>query len=243
MLIEQPIMVYGDPQTEDGFVRIATELYEALLEYDFSKNQLKIVMAIIRKTYGYNKKSDNISANQLSKLTNIERANVFRTLKELVNFNILIKNDDGFIQNLTINKYYKTWQTSVIVTPSVKLIPSVTVTPKLVSNSPKTSVTVTPTIDNTIDNRQLYVEILSHLNLKVNRDYKPVKSNINFIEARIKEGYTKDDCIHVIEVKCHQWLKDKNMNQYLRPATLFNATKFSQYHAEQKIIKPNGVVL
>jgi hypothetical protein len=36
----------------------------------------------------------------------------------------------------------------------------------------------------------------------------------------------------VIAKKCREWLHDEHMNEYLRPATLFNRTKFAQYQGE-----------
>ena len=89
--------------------------------------------------------------------------------------------------------------------------------------------------DNTKD---ISVECLNYLNEKTERNYKPVKSNLNFIVCRLKEGFTKEDVISVIDSKCSQWIADDKMNQYLRPATLFNATKFSQYAGELTSNKP-----
>ena len=51
------------------------------------------------------------------------------------------------------------------------------------------------------------------------------------ITGRLKEGYTADDMIRVIDDKCQVWLADEKMQEYLRPKTLFNATNFSQYAA------------
>lgn len=83
--------------------------------------------------------------------------------------------------------------------------------------------------------------ILMHLNNKVNRNYKPVKANLSLINARLKDGFSLDDLINVIDVKTSQWLKDEKMKYYLRPATLFNAEKCSQYAAE-KIEQPKARV-
>lgn len=72
-------------------------------------------------------------------------------------------------------------------------------------------------------------EILSYLNEKSFKNFQPTDSNLKLITARLKEGATKKDCIIVINSKVQEWISDPKMNQYLRPATLFNATKFSQY--------------
>ena len=48
----------ASPQCENGHVRIADELYEAILKADFSKRELLVVLTVIRKTYGYRKTMD-----------------------------------------------------------------------------------------------------------------------------------------------------------------------------------------
>lgn len=75
-------------------------------------------------------------------------------------------------------------------------------------------------------------EILSYLNEKAGKAYEPVKVNIDLIEARLKEGATTDVLREVVDRKCAQWL-GKEQEIYLRPATLFNRTKFAQYQGER----------
>ena len=75
-------------------------------------------------------------------------------------------------------------------------------------------------------------KILDFLNEKTGRAYRPVAVNLEFIRARLKEGYTEDECRMVIAKKAREWLGDDAMAVYLRPATLFNRTKFNQYIGE-----------
>jgi len=75
------------------------------------------------------------------------------------------------------------------------------------------------------------LEILNFLNEKTGRNYQPVKSNLSMITARLKE-YSKTQLRQVIAKKCREWGTDEKMEQYLRPATLFNATKCAQYVGE-----------
>ncbi|EPK2203831.1 replication protein [Klebsiella pneumoniae] len=56
---------------EDGFTRIANELLEAVMHAGLSQHQLLVFMAVMRKTYGFNKKSDWVSNEQISVLTGI----------------------------------------------------------------------------------------------------------------------------------------------------------------------------
>ena len=76
------------------------------------------------------------------------------------------------------------------------------------------------------------VQILEFLNFKTGRNYQPVKANIEMIKARLKDGATVDELRMVVAKKCREWATDEKMNEYLRPATLFNRTKFAQYQGE-----------
>lgn len=74
--------------------------------------------------------------------------------------------------------------------------------------------------------------ILEFLNTKTGRAYQPVDANLDFVVARLKEGATPAQCRQVIAKKAREWLGDEKMAEYLRPATLFNKTKFAQYVGE-----------
>lgn len=118
MQLEQALANYnGSPQKENGYTPIANELLEAVLLFNFTKRQLQIVLAVMRMTYGYSKKSDALSGWQISKLTDIDRSHVSKTIQELINLNVLIKHQIGrishgiLVNELSINKYYDTWIT------------------------------------------------------------------------------------------------------------------------------------
>ncbi len=77
-------------------------------------------------------------------------------------------------------------------------------------------------------------EILDFLNAKTGRSYRFVEANVGLIIARLKSGVTVANCRGVIARKCTQWQGDEKMEKYLRPATLFNKTKFEQYLGERE---------
>lgn len=72
-------------------------------------------------------------------------------------------------------------------------------------------------------------EVLGYLNAKAARSFQPVRANLSMIGARLSEGATADQCKAVIDAKVGQWRDDAKMAEYLRPETLFNATKFASY--------------
>lgn len=74
--------------------------------------------------------------------------------------------------------------------------------------------------------------ILAFLNAKAGRAYRENDANLDFIVARLREGYTPQECKQVVAKKCREWSADEKMAEYLRPATLFNRTKFNQYAGE-----------
>lgn len=75
-------------------------------------------------------------------------------------------------------------------------------------------------------------EILEFLNTKTGRAYQAVDVNLDLVVARLREGATAAQCRQVIAKKAREWLGDEKMAEYLRPATLFNKTKFAQYVGE-----------
>lgn len=74
-----------------------------------------------------------------------------------------------------------------------------------------------------------YQEIVEHLNNTCGKGYTHTgKSTRKLIRARWNDGFRLDDFKKVIDTKSRDWLKNKDMNKYLRPETLFG-TKFETY--------------
>jgi len=96
----------ASPQKENGYIPIANEIAEILMRTQLTGYQNRILWAIWRKTYGFNKKEDWISNSQLVSLTGILKANICRTIVELKNKKIVIKNDN----KISFNKDYETWK-------------------------------------------------------------------------------------------------------------------------------------
>ena len=72
--------------------------------------------------------------------------------------------------------------------------------------------------------------VISHLNERASTRFRPeAKATRRLIAARLKDGYSPEDLTRVIDLKCADWLGSDKMRPYLRPETLFNATKFESY--------------
>lgn len=99
----------ASPQLEDGFIRIANELMEAILGFGFSHREVVVLFSIIRKTYGFGKKTDDISASQLSELCKVPRQHVTTTLNSLAQRNVISKSGGKFGTVIGIQKNHKKW--------------------------------------------------------------------------------------------------------------------------------------
>ena len=97
-----------NPQTEDGHTRIANTLFEAAIRAPLSIRQLKVFMAIIRKTYGFGKKMDRISNGQLAEITGIDEAHVCRTKNQLIAMNMVLRSGSSH-GPIGPNKHYDKW--------------------------------------------------------------------------------------------------------------------------------------
>lgn len=149
------------PQLEDGHTRIANELLEALLIAKLTSRQWSIAMALVRKTYGYNKKTDDIGLSQLADLTGLAKSHVSVTVRELEERRIISRKQGKFGHIMGINKDHGQWtgverRTTSRVTDTVTVTESVTVTDldlgvtELVASAVTESVTTKdkPTKDN-----------------------------------------------------------------------------------------------
>lgn len=81
----------ANPQKENGFTPIANEVIEALVKSHLLGSEFSMIMFVIRKTWGFQKKVDTISYSQFQKELKLSRVTVSKTIKNLVSKNILVK--------------------------------------------------------------------------------------------------------------------------------------------------------
>lgn len=106
-----PAVTPRGPQVEDGYTRIANELLEVVINSQtcpVTLRQLRVVMAVIRKTYGFNKKVDRISDGQLAAETGMSRQNVNTAKRELLAMGVLLM--EG--HKIGVNKHHQEWDFS-----------------------------------------------------------------------------------------------------------------------------------
>lgn len=106
--------------TDDGFMRVANELTDSILMADLTARQLKIMLAIMRKTYGFNKPLDRITNTQIAAMTGIHHTHVCSAKRQLIDRGFLISNGT----KIGINKYISMWDTKSVSQSSESLAES-----------------------------------------------------------------------------------------------------------------------
>lgn len=71
--------------------------------------------------------------------------------------------------------------------------------------------------------------VIDYLNEKTGKHFKHTNTNKGLVMARQHDGFSAEDMRKVIDHQCKLWLNNKDMAQYLRPSTLFRASKFEGY--------------
>jgi len=103
------------PQKENGYTAIANELAEAFSRTpNLGFASVQVIWAILRKTYGWNKKEDSLSVSQIQEATGLSRRCVIYTMQKLESRKIIVvKRERSGVLNETnvvrLNKDYDTW--------------------------------------------------------------------------------------------------------------------------------------
>ncbi len=92
--------------------------------------------------------------------------------------------------------------------------------------------------------KETATRVLLYLNEKAKRNFKATYNNnrkhptgsLVYIIARLKEGYTEEQCKRVVDVKVSHWLNDTEMDKHLNYTTLFRPLKFPLYLEQKKLV-------
>lgn len=100
----------GNPQKEHGYTPIANEIMEALCKVNLTAYEWRVLLFILRKTYGWRKISDIISLSQFEEGVGIPRKHVCRTVGLLASRNVIQKTKMSKTETAYyFNKKYHTW--------------------------------------------------------------------------------------------------------------------------------------
>ena len=195
----------NSPQIESGYTRIANELLDAIIAHPFSRREFAIVFALIRVTYGYQKKEDAISGWQLSEMTGIDRSHVSKTITELIEKKVVNRSDSGRISHgqnvpfLSINKHYKQWVT-VAEKATVKTVAK-SATPTVAETAPL------PNWPHTVaDSATVTVADLAQRPLPKQPTHKEIPKEIKEIPKEIKNLTQQAAASDQVQEACrHTW--------------------------------------
>lgn len=97
------------PQTENGFTQIANELIEQFARIRIPGEAMQVFWVMLRKIYGFHKKSDPIALSQIVAATGLSKVAVCKAIKKLIELNLITKKGNKIAAEYTINKHFDTW--------------------------------------------------------------------------------------------------------------------------------------
>lgn len=103
----------ASPQKENGYTSIANELLEQIYCRKFSASQLKILLLVIRFTYGFNRKTATLSNTFIAAGTGMHEITVSKEVGTLLRDNVLKLYKKPSFHNsrvIGINKDYEGWR-------------------------------------------------------------------------------------------------------------------------------------
>lgn len=95
-----------------GFTKFPNELLEKLMTADLTAREYRIILSVIRYTFGYHKESEQLSLSVLSELTQLDRSVLSKVINKLLERNIIGELEKpGFNSGrvLTINTDTREW--------------------------------------------------------------------------------------------------------------------------------------
>jgi phage replication O-like protein O len=105
------MILMANPQP-DQFTRISNELMEAIPMFKLNGTQLRILLVVLRYTYGFQRKSHELSLSFISNSTGAHKQQIKRELDILIQTKVLIeKSEPTFNRSRVIefNKNYDEW--------------------------------------------------------------------------------------------------------------------------------------
>jgi len=118
-----------NPQRENGTRQIHNDVFHALVSGKLTGAEYKIILAVIDKTWGYNKTEAAISIKDFSGMTNLSSRMVKYSLKRLKSIRVLYSSplksrvqSGSPLNEYAVNKHYDTWilQGCNVVHPGVQ---------------------------------------------------------------------------------------------------------------------------
>lgn len=197
----------ANPQP-DKFTRISNELMEELIRTNLSGQELRAVLFVIRKTYGFNKKADFIPLSQFAKALLISKDRAYQVVKKLRKKKILTIEENlyGIGIKYSFNKDYEQWE---------RVEKNLYRREKPLQPSRKTSTEVSRKTSTSKDNTKDNIQKTWEAYKKIFKDYFKREPTLttkreSHIKARLK-NFSVDDLIIVFQkIRESEWHIGKN---------------------------------
>ncbi|MDR1695604.1 MAG: replication protein [Endomicrobium sp.] len=244
----------ASPQLEDGFIQIAHSIYEAFARKYIPGKLMQVLWVILRKTYGFKKKSAQIPLAEFTEYTKMQKPNICRALKLLQDCGYVVITGDNDNKIYTFQKDFEKWRRlSRVITKSIITGDNETLSRvikkkkeakknKYKANKNKYTPHVPPV-------GGCARCVLNFLNETGKKNF-PV-DNLGFLRkiGKLRSiGYSIEDFTSVIEYKFFDFIgrftdsrgkyekpeNEKDMRPFYSPATLFKPEKFAIYLGQAK---------
>lgn len=96
-------------QLTDGYSRITNKTLEALAKHGFPSRISRVLYAVFRYSYGYNRKTAYFARGVLSEVTGLKRQDLYRVLIQIECCNVCKIKRRGHCQEITFNKDWESW--------------------------------------------------------------------------------------------------------------------------------------
>lgn len=97
----------ADVKLKNGYFKIAHKLFEQLFIREFSLKQIRVILLILRLSYGFHKKYAIIKPKSRFNFANLHNPDINKILNELIDKKVLLKvAEDAY----SINKDYDVWE-------------------------------------------------------------------------------------------------------------------------------------
>lgn len=217
----------ASPQVEDGYTRIANELFEEVIKLHIPRNELLVLLAIVRRTYGYGKTEDAISYAQLARMTGLDRKSIIRAVQGLEARNIIIVSGRGrgrgHVNVIAVQKDHERWEkggsSATISTP----------------RKGGSSATRKGGSSATHKRNKICIPVFDHWNEKGIIHHRTLTDRMKrAISGRLREGYTTQDLLQAID-NYHQVLNsDEHFFSYRWTLTDFLSRGLERFMSEAR---------
>nr|WP_310616670.1 replication protein [Pantoea cypripedii] len=235
---------------DDGFTRVANELLDAVLASGLTEIQLHIVLAVWRKTYGWNKKMDWISNEEFERMTTKDRTKCSTAKNQLIRMQVLVQKG----RSVGMNKNISEWETkfngfSKSFTESVKesftesvkgSLPNQSNTKDTIQKTVKTDPPKSPRGEFSEEVLSQAKQVLEYYNEVTGTSCRSAEAfAVLLTERSARAAYTVADLQLVIRWVAETW-KRRN-GTVAKPANICRVNRFDGYLADATVWESNQV--